>query len=338
MNIKTAYFEITNQCNLNCITCYNRSGANKERLEISPEKLRTGIEILSVYGLSRVLISGGEPTLHSDFDMILELVGEYPYLSFGIVTNGTVYNQKLIDMLNTRKNFTLQISLDGSDEQQNAKTRGSDNFNRTIEFARQIRSEYNKPLLKMVISQNNINNIESFYRLAVSLNFTPEFAFANRYGNACDNWKDICVSSQQKVKIIGQIDLLNKELGVNAFLPLCTMGCPYAEDMKDLSLCIKTDGTIQPCSTLYDSEYKLGNIFDFDESCFNRRIIYISELAANRRGIDYGCGKCIMRNNNCGKGCMAIALLINGDILADDGGCDFRKKQFVSFNLRDIRK
>lgn len=90
MNIKTAYFEITNQCNLNCATCYNRSGINKEHLEISVTKLNESINMLSAYGLERVLISGGEPTLHSDFDNVLELVNESPFLSFGIVTNGTV--------------------------------------------------------------------------------------------------------------------------------------------------------------------------------------------------------------------------------------------------------
>ena len=329
MNIKTAYFEITNQCNLNCMTCYNRSGANKERLEISPEQLRSSIERLSVYELERILIAGGEPTLHSDFDEILNLVDKYSHLSFGIVTNGTIHNPKLIDMLNTRDNFTLQVSLDGSNEEENAKTRGSGNYNKTIEFAWQIHRMKTKPLMKMVISQNNIDDVESFYRRAVSLNFVPEFAFVDCRGNARDGWNEMGVSSQQKLSVIKQLDVLNKELDVDAFLPLCTTGCPYAEGMKDLSLCIKADGTIQPCSILYDSEYSLGNIFDFTYRYFTQRLEYISELASKRKTIDYGCDRCIMRNNNCGKGCMAVALLANGDILADDGDCDFRKKELL---------
>lgn len=337
MNIKTAYFEITNQCNLNCATCYNRSGLSKERLEISATKLTESIKILSAYGLERVLISGGEPTLHSDFENVLDLVNENPSLSFGIVTNGTVYNQKLIDMLNTRNNFTLQVSLDGSDDKQNAKTRGKGNFNKAIEFTRQIHNNSFKPLLKMVVSQNNINDVADFYCLAVSLDFVPEFAFVNRRGNACDDWNSMWLSSKQKMKIIKQIDALNKEFCIEAFLPLCTTGCPYADGMKNLSLCIKPNGEIQPCSMLYESEYSLGNLFEFDEKHFNQRLLYISDLAAKRAAFDYGCGRCILQNH-CNKGCMASAFLLNGEVLADDGECELRKMQLVGFSLQNIRK
>ena len=39
MNVKSVYVETTNICNLNCKTCYNRSGLNKERKEISKAQL-----------------------------------------------------------------------------------------------------------------------------------------------------------------------------------------------------------------------------------------------------------------------------------------------------------
>lgn len=40
MRIRTAYIEITNQCNFDCATCYNRSGQNLETLELSPTQVR----------------------------------------------------------------------------------------------------------------------------------------------------------------------------------------------------------------------------------------------------------------------------------------------------------
>ena len=128
MRVKVIYVEITNQCNLNCRTCYNRSGLNKERKEVSKAQLITMIEKFLPYGLHRVILSGGEPTLHTSFHDVLGLVDQYPNLSFGVVTNGTNPDGKLIEMLNTRKNLTLQVSLDGSREEQNEKTRGKGNF------------------------------------------------------------------------------------------------------------------------------------------------------------------------------------------------------------------
>ena len=339
MIVKTVYFEINNRCNLNCATCYNRSGINKTYSEISAVQLQNSIEIFLKHGLERVLISGGEPVLHSDFDGILELVEKYPEISFGISTNGTVYNQKLIDMLNQTDNFTLQISLDGSTEEYNAKTRGKNNYAKTIKFAKQIHKQNPGALLKMVISRNNIADVENFYRLAISLGFTPEYAFITRRGNAGDKWDDLCVSPKQKFNVLKQIDGLNKEYGIEAFLPLCTTGCPYAHDenKKKLSLCITPDGTIHPCSLLYDSKYSLGNIFEFDENYFVERIAYISGLAVKRESADYDCQKCVLQNN-CKRGCIAEAFILNGDIFANDGECDFRKMQVIGFDLRNLQK
>ena len=336
MIIKTVYFEITNRCNLNCVTCYNRSGLNKEPMEISPEQLKTGIEILLQYGLDRVLISGGEPVLHSKFDKILELLKEYPQYSFGFVTNGTVYSRKFIDELNKNENFDLQISLDGSAEKLNTKTRGTGNFDKTMEFIRKIHKKQT-PRLKMVVSQNNINDIEDFYRLAVSVGFIPEITFITRRGNAEEGWDMLSLTAKQKFDILKRIDNLNHMYNKEAFLPLCTSGCPYSADEMNLSICVKPNGEIQPCSLLYEPEHSLGNIFNFKENYFFDRIAYISKLAISRKSVDYNCGKCIL-GNNCQKGCIAAAYLFSGDVFANDGECDYRKMQLVGFDLKNLQK
>ena len=333
MKVTVAYFEITNACNLNCTTCYNRSGLNKECVEISFNQLRRSIDILLPLGLQRVLISGGEPTLHTEFESILDLIHEYPELSFGVVTNGTVHNRKLIDTLNSNDRLTLQVSLDGSCEELNAKTRGVGNFDKTIAFATQILYRGNtKPLMKMVLSQNNIDDAESFYRLAVSHGFLPEYAFIFKYGNGCDDWENKALSAQQKLNILCLVDRLNGELQTEAPLPFCTDKCPYVKDAEAMSVCIKVDGSIQPCQMLYDSTYSLGNIFDFDVITFEHKTNAFVELARKRTQCDYGCDKCPLKET-CGKGCLAAAVNLCSDPLADDGECEFRVKQFFGYDL-----
>lgn len=336
MRFKSAYFEITNRCNLNCKTCYNRSGLNTERKEISKAQLKTAIELLLPFGVQRILLSGGEPTVHTEFDEILDLIDEYPKLSFGIVTNGTVCNQKLIDRLNDKGDITLQISLDGSNEEQNSKTRGKGSFEKTLSFAAQIHSPGEKPLLKMVISQSNFDDIEDFYKLAISIGFVPEFAFIYRSGNGSDKWEDKQLTAQQKLKTLRLIDKFNKEYNTSAFLPLCTTKCPYVESTEDLSLCIKTDGSIQPCQTLYSEEYSIGNIFHFDMDYTAQRINWLSDIAKKRYETDYNCNRCLLREG-CGKGCMAMAVNLYNNPLAEDGDCLFRKLQLIEYSLRGIK-
>lgn len=331
MNIDTVYIEIINTCNLNCTTCYNGSGLNTERRELSLVQLKNIINTFKAFGLKRIIISGGEPMLHSKIDSILDFIA-ISDLNFEIITNATIHNPKLIYALNTSDNLTLQISLDGSSEEHNCKTRGKGNFDKTMSFINKL-SAKRRYLLKMVISQNNLDDIEAFYRLAVSVGFTPEFAFIYKSGNGITDWDSKSLSTQQKIKIINLIKSLNEELSIKAFLPLCTTSCNYANGLKNLSLCIKSNGAIQPCQTLYDDNFTLGNIFNFNEDEFIGKINKMGELANQRKYISYGCDKCMI-SDICEHGCMAAAIHSCGDPLADDGDCQFRKAQFVEYKLK----
>ena len=332
MKAKNVYIEITNRCNFNCATCYNRSGLNKETREISPEQLEFIISLLSEYGADRFLISGGEPSLHSRFDEILDFPAKYPEMQFGFVTNGSSRNPKFVEILNNQKNTELQISLDGADEEKNSLTRGKGHFDMTVDFAKLINTPSKKPLLKMVLSQNNIDDVEKFYRLALSLGFMPEFAFIYSSGNGSDEWERKKLSPQQKLKALKTINRLNKETGNDAFLPLCTKSCPFVGSDDTTSICIKTDGSIQPCQAMYMQEYTLGNIFDFDKSEYEKNVTRITGIARERSKKDYGCSKCIIKDI-CHHGCMAEAANLCKDPLGDDDGCMYRKLAFVFFEM-----
>ena len=332
MTVKTVYIEITNRCNFNCRTCYNRSGLNRKTEEISVDKIREIIALFSSFGAKRFLFSGGEPTLHSQFSKLLDLIKEFPDYSFGFVTNGSSENEKFIDFLKNADNVTLQISLDGSCEEENAKTRGSGNFKKAIDFAIKTQNPARSTLLKMVVSQKNISDVENFYRLAVSVGCIPEFASIYRSGNGEDNWEEKRLSPQEKLKILSLIDRLNKEYNKDAYLPKCTFTCPFVKDAESMSLCIKTDGSIQPCQTLYSSDYTLGNINDFDTDKFLDKISSLITLARERASLDFGCTRCAI-NKICGRGCLAEAVNNTGDPLGNDENCLFRKLQFFNFDI-----
>ena len=333
MNIKTVYFEITNRCNLNCRTCYNRSGLNRSTREISVDELEQAMQTLSRYGANRFLFSGGEPSLHSHFHELLDMLARYPQYSFGFVTNGTNHNDRWIDFLNTHENLTLQISLDGATEEQNSLTRGAGNFEKSIGFAKRIHNPTLKPLLKMVLSQQNLDGAEGFYNLALSLGCIPEFAFIYKSGNGSDDWESKALTAQQKLKILKLVDRLNQLHGIEAFLPKCTNTCPFASHTNNLSLCIKTDGSIQPCQSLYTSEFTLGNIFNFDENTLLTNLEQLHTLAKRRTAMDFGCGKCLLKSV-CGRGCMAEAFNLTADPLGNDDGCMYRKLQFLDFEIK----
>ncbi|MBO5968541.1 MAG: radical SAM protein [Clostridia bacterium] len=337
MNIKTVYIEITNRCNLNCRTCYNRSGLNKKTQELSINQIEHIISLFSTYGAKRFLFSGGEPSLHSDFDRLLELIRTHPELSFGFVTNGTSQNPTFIQLLNHASNITLQISLDGSCEEKNQQTRGIGHFDQAVEFVKSIHNPTLRPLLKMVISQNNLTDVKDFYRLAISLRCIPEFAFIYRSGNGEENWENKKVSAQDKIKILRQIDSLNQQYQTDAYLPRCTSTCPFVKGTDQLSVCIKVDGSIQPCQSLYSTDYTLANALHFDPNKMDKNLARICSLARERTSIDFGCERCML-HAVCGRGCMAEAVHLTGDPLGNDDSCLYRKLQFLTYDLHATTK
>ena len=211
MRISKAYIEITNRCNLNCTTCYNRSGLNTVTREIGVTELERMITTFTAYGAKRMLISGGEPTLHSEFEKIAALPSRYPQLSFGVTTNGTTAAARsvLAPAIKSQKNMTLQISLDGSSEETNALTRGRGNFEKAVEFARSVSDSPAEKRLKMVVSRGNLADVEKFYRLALSLGFTPEFAFIFRSGNGECEWDEKTLTPLEKLKVMKTVQRLN---------------------------------------------------------------------------------------------------------------------------------
>jgi len=334
MNIRSIYIEIINQCNLNCKTCYNRSGVNPKTVLLSADQLAQIIKQFVTYGLKRVLLSGGEPSLHPEFDDILELVNQFPQLSFVIVTNGTNPCTKLMDYLNTKANFALQLSLDGASEETNCLTRGDGQFAKAMNFARQINT-FEQPFkhkLKMVLSQHNFKDLEEFCHLALSIGFLPEFAFALKSGNVSSYWNDMSLTPQQKLQVLKRIQNFNQSYHTEIFVPSCIYKCSFINGLEELNLCIKCDGSIQPCQTLYDSAHTLANALHYDEAMLYNGLLSFSKTAKERAGCDYGCDKCII-NSFCHKGCPGEAWLQHCSLLADDENCQFRKLQFLFHDM-----
>ena len=335
MKVDAAYLEITNRCNLNCATCYNRSGLNSATREMPVEEIEKIITLFRPLGLKKLHLSGGEPTLHLEFDRILDLADTYPEVIFSITTNGTCAGEKLVRYLNTRENVQLQISLDGSSEAVNALTRGPGNFAKALTLMESIHAAGISPgrlKIKTVLSGRNLADIEDYFSLAVQNGFTPDFAFAHKSGNAQNDWDSFSLTGDQKQDAIRRIAARAKKYGLEIPLPNATTGCPYAVQDPSLSLAINYHGFIQPCQLLYDSRYAIGDIHHLDASLLTQGIRRIQDVAKARLTRDYGCGKCML-NSGCGRGCMALALLECGDITGCDGQCRERKQDFIRESL-----
>ena len=105
------HFEVTGNCNLDCIYCYNADCRNKTD-ELSLEEIKKLVKESKKYGTKKFTLTGGEPFVRPDFFEILdELKGQY----VSILSNGKIIDKKIVKRL--KKDYPqvqeFKISWDG---------------------------------------------------------------------------------------------------------------------------------------------------------------------------------------------------------------------------------
>ena len=99
---------ITNRCNLKCRHCYLGEAGNKE---ISTELFEKTVSQFEGMGGLKLMLSGGEPLMHSKFWELIEVLPSYE-LRAVILSNGTMIGKKEAEQLSEYVD-EVQISVDG---------------------------------------------------------------------------------------------------------------------------------------------------------------------------------------------------------------------------------
>jgi len=105
---KSLFLHITNICNANCHFCI----ADKNKSEIENfEKLYSVIDELTSKGIiSKVVLTGGEPLLHSNFVSFLNMLDTFKLRYYSLNTNGILLYD-FIDEINNSKLKHVNISM-----------------------------------------------------------------------------------------------------------------------------------------------------------------------------------------------------------------------------------
>ena len=120
---------LTNACNLRCEHCFMRSGKPLDNELPKTEWIRILSEFKQQGGNS-VTFSGGEPLMNRNFNDILMHASTLG-LETTVLSNGILWTEDRINQLAPYIS-QIQISIDGFDENSNAKVRGKGHFDRIV--------------------------------------------------------------------------------------------------------------------------------------------------------------------------------------------------------------
>ncbi len=101
---------ITNRCNLQCTGCYSRAHRRPSNTEMDASKLRSVIAEANEFGISIILLAGGEPLTRPE---ILDITRDFPKIIFPLFTNGLLIGEGTIKKLKQQRNVVPVISLEG---------------------------------------------------------------------------------------------------------------------------------------------------------------------------------------------------------------------------------
>jgi MoaA/NifB/PqqE/SkfB family radical SAM enzyme len=123
----------TMRCNLNCYGCYSSEYDRKQ--DLSFELMDKVVRETKELGIHFAVISGGEPFLHKNLLDLFELHND---VAFMVYTHGGFLNQKLVTKLADLGNVMPCISLEGFEEETDAR-RGRGHYQNVMRAMNMLR-------------------------------------------------------------------------------------------------------------------------------------------------------------------------------------------------------
>lgn len=258
------YLLLTENCNLNCSMCI-RGKQNGLNLDFNVIKSFDWLKEMSMHD---IVLTGGEPTLHPDFEQIVKFFCNYAK-TVTVTSNGTTdYYLKSFFL---KDNLSFQISLDGAKSVHDG-IRGKGSFSKTFSTLRKLNDIGANYSVASVVSNKNIDMMleledtlqtlknMKYWRLSYEMPFGSknfnDMVSASRWNKFVDYMIDN-VKLKMKIKKIFPFDLYDRKKNERSEMVSKYDRCFNCGSGKD-KIYIFPDYNVYSCTCLTD--FCLGNL------------------------------------------------------------------------------
>lgn len=158
---------LTNACNLSCTHCFMKAGKKLEHELNANDWIRVLDEFAQAGGKS-VTFTGGEPLMNPDFRTIIEAANQRG-LQSTVLTNGILWTDELIDQLSPVM-AEVQISIDGVDDESNAKVRKAGIFDQLVSHVIRFANNGVRVSVATTFTNENIEAADKYVELVNRIN------------------------------------------------------------------------------------------------------------------------------------------------------------------------
>lgn len=240
--------ELTQDCNLRCLPCYNFD-RRKPRRSGAPPRLAFGeilrlLDDLRTAGTLFLSLTGGEPMVHPRFWDILEVAAVRRF-AVQIQTNGTLIDREALRRLSRLPNLLrMSLTLYGATPRTHDFITGEGgSFHRTMQAIRRIKERQVSASLKFLLLRSNAHEAADMVALArrEGLPYLVDPAISPRYDGTAGN-------------LVHRLDPEALEpLYRGPLRPFLTRGAPYPPENDFRCACaranaaVSASGEVWPC-------------------------------------------------------------------------------------------
>ena len=302
------YYEITSRCNLACFHCNDAFGATARR--INPEALlgfhARFAAAFGHNGMVSSVVTGGEPTLHTDLPRILEgLSGFGPVV---LTTNGTLDTASMLsNAMRCFPHLTVQVSFDGATKEIFEAIRGPGTWDVVVRFLRAMVDAGlgARICLSMSVMKKNYQEHEAIValadRLGVGMVYFPSLLPA---GHAREFWDQVALPPAETIRVLDSIGAMMTDDATPVTVRSNTLDQilvrllhkEKADCLTQFTLKVDCDGAVMPCPATGRKDVCLGAITDAD---------VIERLPAQLEAMSAWFGGVRQPPKNCGAACDA---------------------------------
>lgn len=321
---------LTSLCQLRCTHCFNNSGPENAR-QIEFEMIERILDEVASWQVSRIRLSGGEPTLYSRFDDVVRAC-QRRGISVVLNTNGQ-YSRSMLDYLRGAPIELFIVSVDGLAEGNDA-IRGPGSFARAIQACQTLIESGQKLMLCCHVTAATVRDVGGLIDLAARLGCDFKVSPVRPIGRARTSMEGPIVTPAQYVQVVKTVverrrsthtirlftdfDILEPlEGGHECVRDPARASCKAGRTMVNIDF----DGRIYPCAFLATpaGEFSAGTIYEGTIESAWRSAAAFEPLRVHTKSSE--CKSCLHYQARCVGGCPAISHFTYGVLDALDPTC-----------------
>lgn len=261
-HIDSAYLNLTTACNLFCKHCFIDAGTPR-RNELHTQELSCVLSEIASIGAKKVVLTGGEPLVRSDFREVVDFAFGYVPRGIGtlsLVTNATLVDDGLAKFI-ARRFKKINVSIDGI-EQANDAIRGTGSFRKTVDGLRHLVASGARPTAFITLTKSNLSTVDQLIAFLANdlgirnFRFRRLWLFGRALGISGLQASTDEIAARFRSMGINQVRglSLSDSFGAN------NHGYGHHSGPLGYNLNVHPDGNVYPCHLLCFPEFIAGNV------------------------------------------------------------------------------